>query len=149
MNKSVFISAALMVLSASGVLANNELAVLTEIEKVKIVTQNGRPADCLSPIAINKIDGEQKVVPAQGFSIEPGVHTLNGRAIIDTTFCAVGRGGNIPGNAPDLEVDFEVGKTYYIGYDHKSVNRDDWRLVVWKVEDNLPVSPDAPDIEQR
>ena len=57
MNKSVFISAALMVLSASGVLANNELAVLTEIEKVKIVTQNGRPADCLSPIAINKIDG--------------------------------------------------------------------------------------------
>lgn len=26
------------------------------------------------------------------------------------------------------------GKTYYIGYDHKSKNRDNWKLVVWKVE---------------
>lgn len=149
MNKSVLILAALTALPVSGVFANNELVVLTDSEKVKVVTQNGRPADCLAPIAVNKIDGEQKIVPAQGFSIEPGVHTLNGRAIIDTTFCAVGRGGNIPGYAPDLEVDFEVGKTYYIGYDHKSGNRDDWRLVVWKVEDNLPVNPDNPDIDQR
>ena len=35
---------------------------------------------------------------------------------------------------PDLEADFEAGKTYYIGLDHSSKNFNDWRLVIWKVE---------------
>ena len=126
MKKLILMIAMLTALSASVVLANSDMA--------QIVTQGGRPADCLSPIAVNKIDGQQKIVPEQGFRIEPGAHTLNGRAILDTTFCKVGRGGNRGGFAPDLEVNFEAGKTYHIGYDHKSSNRDDWRLVVWKVE---------------
>jgi hypothetical protein len=83
---------------------------------------------------VNKIDGQQKTIPAQGFKIEPGVHTLNGRAILDTTFCKLGRGGNLGGYAPDLEVNFEAGKTYHIGYDHKSKNREEWKLVVWKID---------------
>jgi len=99
-----------------------------------VITHGGRPVHCLSPIAVNKIDGRQTIVPAQGFKIEPGIHTLNGRAILDTTFCRVARGGNRGGYAPDLEVNFEAGKTYHIGYDHKSANRDEWKLVVWKVE---------------
>jgi len=125
-NKLGLLIAMLTALPASAVLANSDMA--------KIVTQGGRSVDCLSPIAVNKIDGLQKIVPAQGFEIEPGVHTLNGRAILDTTFCRVGRGGNRGGYAPDLEVDFEAGKTYHIGYDHRSSNRDEWKLVVWKVE---------------
>ena len=107
---------------------------LANSEEARIITQNSRPADCLSSIAVNKIDGENKFVPAQGFTIEAGVHTLNGRVALDTTFCSVGRGGNRGWQAADLEVDFEAGKTYYIGYDHKSKNRDEWKLVVWKVE---------------
>ncbi len=126
MKKFIFAAAILVVLPMSAVLGSEGMA--------QIVTQNGRPADCLSPIEINKVDGQQKIVPRQGFKIESGTHTLNGRAVLDTTFCKVGRGGNRGGYAPDLEVDFEAGKTYYIGYDHKSSNRDDWRLVVWKVE---------------
>ena len=100
----------------------------------QVVTNGGRPVDCLSPVAVNKIDGEMRIVPAQGFKIEPGVHTLNARAILDSTFCRIGRGGNRGWYAPDLEVNFEAGKTYYIGYDHKSKNRDEWKLVVWKVK---------------
>ena len=121
----------------------------TTSDMAKIVTHNGRPADCLAPIVVNKIDGREKIVPAQGFTIEPGVHTLNGRAKIDTTYCKAMRGGNIPGFTPDLEVDFEAGMTYYIGYDHDSLNRDDWRLVVWKIESNLPLNPDLPETDQR
>jgi len=113
-------------LAVSDVSASSEMA--------RVVTHGGRPVDCLSPIAVNKIDGKMRIVPAQGFKIEAGVHTLNARAILDTTFCKVGRGGNRGRYAPDLEVNFEAGKTYYIGYDHKSKNRDNWKLVVWKVE---------------
>jgi hypothetical protein len=126
MKKTILMIAMLAALPASALLASSDMA--------QIVTQGGRPVDCLSPIAVNKIDGQQKILPTQGFKIEPGVHTLNGRAILDTTYCTVGRGGNRGGYAPDLEVDFEAGKTYHIGYDHRSTNRDDWKLVVWKVE---------------
>ena len=107
---------------------------LANSEEARIITHNSRPADCLSSIAVNKIDGEERLVPSQGFMIDPGVHTINGRAVLDTTFCSVGRGGNRGWHAADLEVDFEAGKTYFIGYDHKSKNRDEWKLVVWKVE---------------
>jgi hypothetical protein len=126
MKKLVLTIALLAILPASSTFANSDMA--------KIVTQNKKPAECLSSIAVNKIDGEERIVPAQGFEIEPGTHSINGRAALDTTFCSVGRGGNLGWHAADLEVDFEAGKTYYIGYDHKSKNRDEWKLVVWKVE---------------
>jgi len=112
-------------------MADNEMVIA---EMAKIVTDGGRSVDCLSPILVNRIDGQQKFVPAQGFEIEAGVHALNGRAVLDTTFCKFGRGGNLGGPAPDLEVDFEAGKTYHIGYDHKSQNRDEWKLVIWKID---------------
>ncbi len=126
MKKFFLMIAVLAGLPASAVLASSDMA--------QVVTNGGRPVDCLSPVAVNKIDGQMKIVPSQGFKIEPGIHTLNARAILDTTFCKVGRGGNRGWYAPDLEVNFEAGKTYYIGYDHKSKNRDEWKLVVWKVK---------------
>lgn len=126
MKKLVLMIAMLAAWPVSTLLANSDMA--------QIITHNGRPADCLAPIAVNKIDGEERLVPKMGFKIEPGVHTINGRAVLDTTFCSVVRGGNTGWHTPDLEVDFEAGKTYYIGYDHKSKNRDEWKLVVWKVE---------------
>jgi hypothetical protein len=156
MKAFVLVFSILVVLPVSADLTGNDPAGngVTEVEiaesdMVKIVTHNGRPADCLAPVAVTRIDGQEQIVPAQGFTIEPGVHTLNGRARIDTTYCKTIRGGNIPGSVPDLEVDFEAGMTYYIGYNHDSLNRDDWRLVVWKIESNLQVNPDLPEIEQR
>jgi len=117
---------ALIIALVSPVMASNDMAM--------IVTQNGRPAECLSPIAVNKIDGRMRIVPAMGFSIEPGVHTINGRAALDTTNCRITGRAQKTASAPDLEVNFEAGKTYYIGYDHKSHNSEDWKLVVWKVK---------------
>jgi len=38
--------------------------------------------------------------------------------------------------AQDLEVNFERGNTYYVGYYHKPDNPGEWRLVVWNMETN-------------
>ena len=144
MKELVLVFSILAAAQVSAELTGSDVAEMESAESglAKVITHNGRPADCLAPVAITKIDGQQKFVPAQGFTIEPGVHTLNGRAKIDTTYCKAMRGGNIPGSVPDLEVDFEAGMTYYIGYDHDSLNRDDWKLVVWKIENNLPLNSD-------
>ncbi len=103
-------------------------------EMVKVVTQSAQASDCLAPVAVYKIDDEMVVVPAQGFLIEPGVHTINGRATLDITKCRPIDGANQPGRVPDLEVTFEFGNTYYIAYDRSSSNPGEWGLVVWKVE---------------
>ena len=89
-------------------------------------------------LAVNKIDGELRAVPAQGFLVEPGVHTINGRATLDASKCQPLTAYQQIGRATDLEVNFEPGRIYYIAYDHKSQNTEEWRLVVWKVESDNP-----------
>lgn len=102
-------------------------------DKARIVTQNAKPAECLSRVAIRRIDGEEKFVHPQGFYLEPGRHTLNGTVALDTSYCKVARGNEYTAIEP-LEYEFEAGKTYYVGFDHSATNRADWALVVWKVE---------------
>jgi hypothetical protein len=88
-------------------------AQLPESEMVQIVTSDGRPADCLAPLAVNKIDDEKVVVPAKGFLIPPGFHSINGRATLDTSKCPLPDGDVQLGSVADLEVDFVTGFTYY------------------------------------
>lgn len=107
---------------------------LTTQEMAKVLTSQGRPADCLAPVAVNKIDGETRTVSALGFLIEPGVHTLNGKATLDLTYCPLGDSNLSISSAADLEVDFEPGSTYYIGYFHPPANIEEWKLVVWQIE---------------
>lgn len=103
--------------------------------KVQVITHFSNAAKCISPVAIKRIDGREATVQRMGFWIEPGTHTLSGSALIDTSFCQT-IGSNSQRYRPEpLEVDFELGKVYYIGYDHSSQNRKDWEFVVWKIED--------------
>ena len=111
---------------------------LEEFIMARIVSGQSRPQDCLAAIAINRIDGEPRVVPAQGFLIEPGFHSVNGLAILDITHCSIAGDDRQINTAADLEVNFEAGQIYYIGYDHKSHISDERRLVVWKVEHSNP-----------
>ncbi len=104
----------------------------------KVVTHIARPADCLAAIAVNTIDGEKRAVSAKSFLIEPGVHTINGKAILDTASCPITDTRLQVSRAADLEVNFEIGSTYYIGYYHKPDNTDEWQLVVWNIETNPP-----------
>jgi len=105
-------------------------------EKVRVVTGDERPADCISSVQINNIDGREVRVPPLELTVEPGKHTLTGRAIINTDFCpAVGiRNSNL--QIEPLEADFEAGKVYYVGYDHSSSDRNDWGLVIWQVKED-------------
>jgi hypothetical protein len=105
----------------------------------RVVTGSARPADCLAPVAVPRVDGQPQTVPAQGFLIEPGIHTINGRATLDFNRCGVTDNRLQIGSVPDLEVNFEAGNTYYIAFDHHSQNTAEWSLVVWMVEqDELP-----------
>jgi hypothetical protein len=103
---------------------------------VMVVTGVARSGDCLAAIAVNRIDGEERVVSATRFLIKPGTHTINGKAILDTTSCPITDKNLQIASAPDLEVNFELGSTYYIGYYHKSDNTDEWQLVVWNIKTN-------------
>ena len=109
-----------------------------EAQMAMVITDQARPQDCLAAVAINKIDGEPRVVSAQGFLIEPGFHSLNGLATLDTTHCSITDVASQINTTADLEFDFEAGQTYYVGYYHKSSTSDERRLVVWKVEQSPP-----------
>jgi hypothetical protein len=106
-----------------------------EGEMAEVITGQNRAAQCISPVHIRKIDGREAAVNRMSFRLEPGVHSISGSAKIDASNCpAVGRGSNQHTAGP-LEANFEAGKTYFVGYDHSSGNRNDWKLVIWKVKD--------------
>ena len=103
--------------------------------KAKIVTGMEKAAACISSVHVNTIDGREVKVQALGFDIDAGTHTMTGRALINTSFCKAMGTGSQRYKVEPLEAEFEAGKTYYVGYDHSSSNRRDWKLVIWKVED--------------
>ena len=103
--------------------------------KARIITNFNNLAQCISPVHILKIDGRDIFVQPQGFNLEPGTHTMSGKALINTSFCqTVGQGTNRFQPAP-LEAEFEAGKTYWLGINHRSPNRKDWEYVIWNVKD--------------
>lgn len=104
--------------------------------KARIVTSVARPVQCIAPISVYNIDGKLVRMNEMGFELEPGRHTLVGTANPDSTNCPTMRSGRSM-DIPPLEYDFEAGKTYYIGLQHKSSNQQLWRFVVWRIE-NAP-----------
>jgi hypothetical protein len=99
----------------------------------RVVTHLNKPDECISSVTIRRINGQEQHVPPQGFKLPPGRHSLSGIVALDTRVCKVVRGPETVPPAP-LEADFEAGKTYYIGFDHSSANRQDWGYVIWNVE---------------
>jgi len=110
----------------------------------RVVTGGGRPAECLAPLAVTRIDGEARAVSAQGFLIAPGVHTINGRATLDLSYCPLGDPRLTIGATADLEVEFEAGSTYYIGYYSPPERWPEWKLTVWNIE----TGPVVEEVEQ-
>lgn len=111
------------------------LATASKGDVAKIITSASNMAQCISPVHILQIDGREARVQRMGFDLEPGKHSLSGRALINTSYCqTVGQGTNRY-NTPALEAEFEAGKTYYVGINHKSPDRKNWEYVIWKVRD--------------
>ena len=118
-----------LVLLPSAVLAANP-------SKARIVTIKSNSSICLASVAIKQIDGRLRQLPALGFEIEPGWHTMHGLATVNFRDCPVVEERiRKQVHIPPMEWLFEPGKVYYVGLDHSSVERRNWRLVVWKVED--------------
>jgi hypothetical protein len=109
---------------------------LTTNQVATVITSPGRPAECIAPVLVTRVDGEDTVVSAKGFLIEAGVHTINGKAILDTTNCPLIGSNPVMRSATDLEVDFQPGSIYHVGYYHAPANPEEWRLVVWQTDDN-------------
>lgn len=132
----------LVVIPVSAQFNNDELEFVplpTELRlsgMAMVVTNIARPADCLAAITVTTVDGQKVMVSAQSFLIEPGIHTVNGKAMLDTTHCPITDKRFQMGRAEDLEVNFELGYTYYIGYYHQPADPQEWKLVVWNIETN-------------
>jgi len=107
---------------------------LVNCDMASVVTLNSQLEECLATVAINRIDGEVRAVSAQGFLIEPGTHTVNGRVTLDTSKCHSSWDNLQLDSSPGLEINFEAGRTYYIAYDHQSPEPSEWRLIIWKVD---------------
>lgn len=124
-----------------------EPVVVVEKLEARVVTGEKSPDECLAPVAITHIDGTQYPVSARGFSIEPGRHYLNGKAVLDTGKCWPLETSQYIPSATDLEVDLEAGKAYYLAYDRSHPDPAQWGLVVWKVEvfQLAPVDGPVPD----
>jgi hypothetical protein len=102
--------------------------------KARIVTSQGQAEECISPLAVTRIDGGTVVVSHKAFEIEPGIHRLNGRTTMNMRHCQPLRGEDrmVVG---DLEEEFEAGKSYFVGFDHSDADKNEWKLVVWLVEE--------------
>lgn len=142
LNYSLIIMLVLAVSPVTAQVEDDELQLVplpTELRlagMARVVTHTGRPADCIAPIMVTRIDGENATVSAKSFMIEPGTHSLNGKAMLDLGSCPITDSYFQMNPAEDLEVNFELGFTYYIGYYHKPENPDEWQLVVWNIETN-------------
>jgi hypothetical protein len=103
-------------------------------DKAWVVTSVDKPVECISPISVYSIDGELVHKNQMNFEIEPGRHTLVGTVSSFAAGCPTMR-TSMGQDVPPLDYEFEAGKTYYIGLQHKSANQQSWRFVVWRVKD--------------
>jgi len=103
-------------------------------DKARIVTIVDKPVQCISPISVYTIDGQLVEKNAAGFELEPGRHSLVGTVTSFTADCPAAMRTSLGQDVPPLDYEFEAGKTYYIGLEHKSGNVQSWRFVVWRVE---------------
>lgn len=120
-----------LLLAAGGSVVAQEAT--SEMPMARIVGAGGWPAQCLAPVQILEVDGDEVQASPRGFELEAGWHSLNGRAEIALDHCrpaGLARGPAVP----DLQADFQAGGTYHIALDHRSPEVRDWRLVIWKVE---------------
>lgn len=103
--------------------------------KARIIQSVDRPAQCISSVKVYQIDGREVLLDSKlGFEIEPGNHELRARGVVNMSHCGKIVGGSSRTQQQPLEMNFEAGKTYYIGLDTDAPHRRDWKLVVWKTE---------------
>lgn len=108
------------------------ISAFAQSEMARVITSVEKPVQCISPISVYNIDGILVKKNEMGFDLEPGRHTMVGTAMLNLKDCPKMRSGRSL-DVPALDYEFEAGKTYYVGLQHKSSNQQQWKFVVWRV----------------
>lgn len=144
MRKLIAMLAAAVMLSACGTTAEQDSAprvpdwARQDPAKATVITSERRPADCISPISVYRIDDRNITGGMMQFELDPGVHAISGRALISDDFCShsmIASSGSRAESLKPLEQEFEAGKVYFIGVDHTASRASGWEIVVWSVQD--------------
>ena len=106
-------------------------------DRAQVVTHQKDLGNCIGPVVITHIDGRTRQLPPLGFELEPGSYTLGGISAPSGGLCISARSSrSSPPPIPPLEAVFEAGKQYFIGFDHSSKDPQEWRLLIWKIQDH-------------
>jgi hypothetical protein len=100
-----------------------------------LYTGGSRRAEAIFPVQIYHLDGKEISSDNQSRHIEPGIHTIKARGIVDRNLVAGLRTDPSRANNARLVFNFQSGRRYFIGVIADSDRRAEWRLVVWKTED--------------
>jgi len=103
----------------------------------QVITSVDLPGQYLYAVQVYKVDGQEIPRRRGAVWLKPGRHEIN--AVSDGS---VNR-GFVPGLRIDrsfpsgkpLVLDVEAGKIYYVALKADDSRRENWELVVWKVED--------------
>ncbi len=100
-----------------------------------ILTDVSRRAERIFPVEIYRIDDQEIRDPRGQRPIEPGVHTIRARGIVNRDLVPGLTRDLSRGGPQEITVNFQSGYRYFLGLKADSPRREDWELVVWKIEE--------------
>ncbi len=103
----------------------------------QVITSVDLPANYLYAVKINKVDGQEFPSRRGAVWLKPGRHeigTVSDGSVNRSFVPGLAGDRSFPPTEP-LVLDVEAGKIYYVGLKADSGRREDWKLVVWKTED--------------
>ncbi len=100
-----------------------------------VQTQASRRAEQIFPVQIYRIDDKEIRDDRAQHKLEPGVHTLRARAVIERDLVPGLSRDLSRGGAQEITHNFQSGYRYFIGLKADGPRRQDWHLVIWKTEE--------------
>lgn len=133
----ILITLGAAILTACGGVDNSRFIAQPSEPHGQVITSVDLPGQYLYAVKINKVDGQE--IPARRSSVwlKPGRHeigTVDASPLSRSFIPGLAGDRSVPSSDP-LVLNVEAGKIYYVGLKADSGRRGDWKLVVWKTED--------------
>ena len=128
----------LLLIPVVGFTGSQQYFVSPSDDSARLILQPNKSTQQLFPVTLQAVNGDQVASRGSAVWMKPGEYELSFSAAIDLTttkgtFTSNGdRRSNKLQNK--LTVNLEADKTYYIAFEAKSPNRNEWKPVVWKTE---------------
>lgn len=136
MKRSVIFMVLLVALMTAGtVLAKRSVGMVKPSEPHGVVIGSvDRPAQGLFAVRFVAVDGEEIADRNQGLWLSPGEHKVLAYGNVDRSYVRGVKRDFTWGNYEPLTINVEEGRRYYVAAKADSSRRNEWELVVWKVE---------------